>query len=76
MLRLKTMFIIHNRVLTRYKGLSIDIPLFNIPDFKQKTVFLAALKAVDAKFTFTARAVFTDSKPLHRQTITPNTHFF
>jgi hypothetical protein len=46
-------------------GFDIDVPLFNNPAFKQKTVFLAAFKAVDARFTFTTRAVFTDFKPLH-----------
>jgi hypothetical protein len=45
---------------------SIDISFLSFPAFKQKTVFLAALKAVGAIFTFTTRAVFTDFKPLHR----------
>ena len=71
MLRLKTMFIIHYRVLTPYKGLSTDIPCLSPPDFKQKTVFLSALKAVDATFTFATRAVFTDFKPRHCQTSLP-----
>jgi len=71
MLRLKPMFIIYNRVLTRYKGLSTDIPFLSTPNFKQKTVFFAAFKAVDATFTFTTRAVFTDFKPLHRNSSLP-----
>ena len=71
MLRLKPMFFIHHRVLTPYKGLSTDIPFLSPPDFKQKTVFLAALKAVDATFIFTTRAVFTDFKPRHCQTSLP-----
>jgi hypothetical protein len=57
--------------LTPYKGVSIDIPFLSPPDFKQKTVFLAAFKAVDAKFTFATRAVFMDFKPFHRQTSLP-----
>ena len=65
MLRLKPMFNIHHRVLTPYKGLLIDFPFLSPPDFKQKTVFLAALKAVNAKFTFATRAVFMDFKPVH-----------
>ena len=47
---------------------SIGITFFSLPAFKQKTIFLAALKAVDAIFTFTTRAVFTGFKPLHSQT--------
>jgi len=60
---------------------SIHVTGFGLTIFKQKTVSLGAFKTVDAIFTFTTGAVFTDFKPFHSQTpikfiqtTTPNTH--